>query len=141
MLFGAQLAPVTKEVEQRQRLGKESGAVLEKVFPGTSAADAGFQAGDVIVAMDGAEITGISAFLERLARARAGDAVTLGVVRDRVREERKVTLRPMPLETGEGYDVIYGSVTNDGARLRTIVTRPKRARRHPAVLLLQGGHT
>src|SRR5439155_19442976 len=37
--------------------------------------------------------------------------------------------------------VTSNSVTSHGARLRTIVTRPKAKGRYPAVMLLQGGHT
>jgi len=47
------------------------------------------------------------------------------VVRDGVKAEKRVTLEEMPREKGEGYDVIYNAVTSRGARLRTIVTRPK----------------
>ena len=63
------------------------------------------------------------------------------MVRDGVKAEKRVTLKEMPREKGDGYDVIYSSVTSHGARLRTIVTRPKAEGRHPAVMLLQGGHT
>jgi uncharacterized protein len=63
------------------------------------------------------------------------------VIRDGVKAEKRVTLKEMPREKGDGYEVIYGSVTSHGARLRTIVTRPEAEGRHPAVLLLQGGHT
>ena len=129
-MFGAQLAPVTKEVRDRQKLDGDDGVVLEKVFPGTSAADADFKAGDVILAIGGAKVTGIPVFLEKMAKARAGDVLTLDVVRDGVKAEKRVTLKEMPREKGDGYDVIYSSVTSHGARLRTIVTRPK-ARRAP----------
>jgi pimeloyl-ACP methyl ester carboxylesterase len=80
-------------------------------------------------------------FLKRIEDARAGDVLTLEMVRDGVRVEKRVKLKEKPRESGDGYDVIYSSVTSHGARLRTIVTRPKAEGRHPAVLLLQGGHT
>ena len=39
-MFGAQLAPVTKEVRERQEIDGDGGVVLEQVFPGTAAAEA-----------------------------------------------------------------------------------------------------
>ncbi len=60
------------------------------------------------------------------------------MVRDGVRETKRLTLREMPREKGEGYRVVYGAVTSRGARLRTIVTRPEAPGRHPAVMLLPG---
>lgn len=140
-MFGAQLAPVTKEVRERQKLDSDDGVVLEKVFPDTSAAEGGFKEGDVVLAVSGAKVAGVPAFLKAVAGARAGDVLTLDFVRDGAKAEKRVTLKEMPREKGDGYDVIYGSVTSGGARLRTIVTRPKGEGRHPAVLLLQGGHT
>ncbi len=140
-MFGAQLADVTTEVRDRLKLGVNEGIVLAQVFPGTSAAGADFNAGDVILAVDGTRLTGIPMFLERMATVRAGDLLTLAVIRDGMKREERVTFLEMPREPGEGYDVVYGFVTSHGARLRTIVTRPRLAGRHPAVMLLQGGHT
>lgn len=140
-MFGAKLAAVTKEVRARQKLDGDGGVVLEQVFPGTAAADAGLKAGDVILAVGGAEVSGVPTLLAKVAGSRAGDEITIDVVRDGGRATRRVTLKEMPREKGDGYDVIYGSVTSRGARLRTIVTRPKAPGRHPAVMLLQGGHT
>jgi pimeloyl-ACP methyl ester carboxylesterase len=137
--LGAELAPLTKEVRDRQKLDGDSGVVVQRVFHGTYAADAEFKAGDVILAIDGANLAGVPMFLDSVANARAGEVITLDVVRDGVKAERRVTLKEMPREKGEGYDVIYAAVTSHGARLRTIVTRPKVEGPHPAVMLLQGG--
>ena len=112
--------------------------MLEKVFPGTAAADGDFKAGDVILGVDGTKLTGVPMFLEKMAKTRAGDVLTLDVVRDGVKAEKRVALKEMLREKGDGYDVIYSSVTSQGARLRTIITRPKTEGRHPAVMLLQG---
>jgi pimeloyl-ACP methyl ester carboxylesterase len=140
-LFGARLAPVTPDVRDRLKLDGDDGVVLEQIFPGTSAAEAGFKAGDVILAVDGARVTSVPMFVEKVAQDRAGSVLTVDLVRDGVRSEQRVTLQEMPREQGEGYDVIYGAVTSHGARLRTIVARPRGEGRHPAVMLLQGGHT
>jgi pimeloyl-ACP methyl ester carboxylesterase len=137
-MFGAQLASVTKEVQDRQKLAGDGGVVLEKVFPGTTAADGDFKAGDVIVALGGAKLTGIPNFLQKVEESHAGDVLTLDVLRDGVTGTKQVTFKEMPREKGDGYDVIYSSVTSRGARLRSIITRPKAEGRHPAVMLLQG---
>jgi hypothetical protein len=115
--------------------------VLEKVFPDTSAADARFKAGDVVLAVNGTGVAGIPDFLKKVEESRAGDVLVLEFVRAAVRSEQRVTLKEMPREKGDGYEVTYSFVTSHGARLRTIITRPKGEGRHPAVMLLQGGHT
>ncbi len=140
-MFGAQLAEVTADVRERQKLTENGGVTLVQIFPGTSAADAQFKAGDVMRAVDGTSLTGIPMFLDRMSKSRAGDVLNIDLVRDAVRLEQRVTLREMPREKGEGCDVVYGSVISNGARLRAIITRPSAAGRHPAVMLLQGAHT
>jgi CubicO group peptidase (beta-lactamase class C family)/pimeloyl-ACP methyl ester carboxylesterase len=140
-LFGAQLGLVTKGVQARQKLEDDAGVVLERIFPDTAAAEGEFKPGDVILGIGGTRVTDVPTFLANIAEKRAGDVVSLEFVRDGVKAEKRVTLKELPREKGDGYDVIYGSVTSRGVRLRTILTRPKGQGRHPAVMLLQGGHT
>ena len=55
-------------------------------------------------------------------------------------QTRTIALRGFPRETLPGHTFEYGAVTTpDGSRLRTILSAPATAGRHPAVMLLQGG--
>ncbi|HJT77229.1 MAG TPA: alpha/beta fold hydrolase, partial [Gemmataceae bacterium] len=136
--FGTQVGPVTKEVRQRQKLDVTEGVVFVQVFPRTTAAEADFKPGDVILSVDGSKIADIAAFLEKVRTVRTGDTLTVEVVRDGARSTKKVTMREKPRETSDAYDITYGQVSSRGSRLRTIVTRPKAPGQHPAVLLIQG---
>ncbi len=139
-LFGAQLAPVTPAVRAKQKLEGEGGVVLQRVFPGTSAAAGDFKINDVILAVEGVAITGVPMFIKTMAQARAGQELTFEFVRDGAKHKKAVRLKELPREAGQGYDVIYSHVTSHGARLRTIITRPRAEGRHVAVFLLQGGN-
>src|SRR5262245_56008347 len=68
-MFGAQLAPVTDEVRTRQKFGGDGGVLLEKIFPGTAPAEGEFMAGDVILAIDAAKVTGVPMFLDTVAKS------------------------------------------------------------------------
>ena len=137
-LFGAQLDAVSREVRERQRLDTDGGVVLRKIVPDTSAANAEFEVGDVILGVGGVKVTGVAGFNEKVTQARAGDVLAMDVVRDGMKFEKRVMLKEMPREKDDRYEVIYSHVTSHGARLRTIVTRPKNGGPHPAVLFLQG---
>jgi alpha-beta hydrolase superfamily lysophospholipase/thiol-disulfide isomerase/thioredoxin len=138
-LFGAQFAAVTAETRARHKLTAEGGVQVEHVFPDTAAASAEIKAGNVILTLNGKAVTGTRMILDDLAALSAGDEIMLGVIHDGTSRDVRATLKEMPREMGDGYEVIYTSVTSHGARLRTILTRPKREGRQPAVMLLQGG--
>lgn len=137
-LLGALPASVTKEIREQQRLASDVGVVLAKVIPGTSAAEADLKAGDLIHSIDGEAIAGVAQFLETISNRRAGDLVVFGIVRDGKSLTKRVTFKEFPREKDAHYSAVYGHVTSRGSRLRTILTRPKNAGSHPAVLLLQG---
>lgn len=137
-MFGAALASVTTIEQKRQGLATTDGVMLEEVFPDTSAAAAEFKARDVIRRMNDIEVPDVATFMHELSLARAGDSFVFGMIRDGTNLEKHVTLKEVPRERDEHYETTYGHVVSRGARLRTIVTRPKAEGRRPAVLLLQG---
>lgn len=108
------------------------------VSPGGAGGAAGIQKGDILKELDGQPVTGSVAFAHRIGRHLAGETVRIGLVRDGQRLEKTVVLKPRPLETSLDAEVVYSSVRVDGAGRRTIMTRPKAAGRHPAVLLVAG---
>jgi putative serine protease PepD len=76
---------------QAATLGR-SGAVLTRVVPDGPAAIAGLAEGDVVVALDGVQITSMSSLVVALRNHGGGDVVTLTFVRDGVQRVATVTL-------------------------------------------------
>jgi 2-alkenal reductase len=71
------------------------GVVVTQVDPGTPAAKAGVQAGDVILAFDSQKLDQ-DALTALLLKRKAGDTVTLTILRDNKQIELKVTLSARP---------------------------------------------
>lgn len=112
--------------------------VVRMAVPNLPAAAAGFQAGDVLVAVDGQKIAATPEFISRVGAHKAGEAVKIDFVRDGAPRSATVTLTERPRETSAEWDVIYGQVRADGNRYRTITTKPKGDGRFPTLLLVQG---
>ena len=74
-------------------LSEGEGVKVEAVSEGTSAADAGIVAGDVILSWDGVLLMGAGDLMSKLRSHEPGDVVTLAVVRDGKEQEIKVTLK------------------------------------------------
>jgi pimeloyl-ACP methyl ester carboxylesterase len=136
--FGAKLAPVSEDVRAHFKLDAGDGVAIDEVIPGSTAAAAGFQSGDILLALNGAKIDGLGAFIQAIAGRKAGAEVTIQVRRGEDLRQEKVQLKGRPFEKSDAYEVTYGAVPSQGGRLRTIITRPKTEGRHPALFLIQG---
>lgn len=118
--------------------GTPLGARIERIEPGSAAEDGGLRRGDVLVALAGEVVREPGDVIRRIGAMRAGATVEIGVLRDGERLTRAVVLKPRPPDRGEGFEVLYHHVVSRGARIRTIVTRPRGGGRHPALFLIQG---
>lgn len=108
------------------------------VVPGGAGEAAGFRVGDVILSLDRAPATTAVAFAQAIAARLAGNTVHVRVARAGKEMELNAVLKPRSPESAAYAEVIYGSVTADGSRRRTILTRPTAPGRYPAVLLIGG---
>jgi putative serine protease PepD len=72
------------------------GAVITSVQDGTPASDAGVEAGDLVVAADGAAIDGATGLIASIRDLQPGDSTTITVVRDGERIDLTVTLTDRP---------------------------------------------
>jgi len=106
--FGAQARPqlgvvyitLTAEIAAEQNLTVEEGALIEEVLDDTPAAEAGLQAGDIIVAVDGDPVDQRRTLPERLYAYDEGEQVTLSVLRDG--EEMQIDVVLGPSSAGRG---------------------------------------
>ncbi len=136
--FGAAVGPVSDELRQRLKVDVGTGAVINQVIAGSTAEAAGFQAGDLLLSLNGTKIAGANELVQAISSSKAGASVAIAFRRGEDLRTQNVTLKGRPLEKSDHYDVVYGSVASRAGRLRTIVTRPKGEGKHPALFLIQG---
>ena len=79
--LGAKLDAVTREMAEALGLPRVSGALVARLYEKSPAAQAGLQAGDVIVGVDGHEVTDARAVNYRLTTRGIGQRARLEVVR------------------------------------------------------------
>jgi S1-C subfamily serine protease len=68
------------------------GLSIQKVLPGSPAEKAGLKNGDVVMKMDGKEVTDLMSFIQDVGARKPGDMLTLTVHRDGKDEDIKVTV-------------------------------------------------
>jgi putative serine protease PepD len=79
--------------------GLLSGAGLRSVEPGSAADEAGLEAGDVVIRIDGDPVSGFQSLVATIRGYRPGDTVTLTVVKDGQGEPQEVEVT---LDSDEG---------------------------------------
>lgn len=127
---------VRGSLERRADLGfrgVEEGQALKvaRLDPLSRAARAGLREGDSIVAVDGRSFARAHQGSALLQRLRGGRPVSLRLARGEI----AFTPAPLPLEADGALDIEYGELrTSDGARLRTMISRPAGARGRLPVL-------
>ena len=79
--LGAKLDAVTREMAEAIGLARVAGAIVARLYDKSPAAEAGMQAGDVIVAVDGHEVADARAVQYRLTTRGIGNRCRLDIVR------------------------------------------------------------
>lgn len=92
-VLGVSIRDVNSELVKEMELGTTQGAYVVEVLEESGAEDAGIKKGDVIVSVNGEEVTKVSELQEKISRYRPGDKVNVTAIRDGKKKEFNVTLR------------------------------------------------
>jgi pimeloyl-ACP methyl ester carboxylesterase len=136
--LGVQFAPVPEASRTKLHLAEGQGILVQRVAPGSSAADAGIIADDIILKINETEIRSITQFRELAKGFRAGDSVQVTLLRGDRQINKSFALKPRPLETSPDFDILYKTVITDGTRRRVIITKPRLSGVRPAILFITG---
>ena len=98
--LGIAYGPLTPSLAVRLGVNTDNGFVVGQVAPGSPAASAGLQPGDVITAVDGQPLDSESALAENLNQHKPGDSITLTVIRGGQQQNIQVTLGAAPTPGG-----------------------------------------
>jgi Do/DeqQ family serine protease len=77
--LGVQIADVSQEIKEKNKLPDLKGVFIAKVVEGGSADKAGLKDGDVVLKIGSKEVNSVAALQEEIGKRRPGDKVTLSV--------------------------------------------------------------
>jgi len=119
--LGARLETVTREIAEGLGLDRVAGAAVMRVHPRSPAAQAGVQPGDVIVRVDGFEVSDQRAVLYRLTTRGIGNSARLDVLRKGRPLSVTVSLSGPPAPGRDDIRNLTGSHPLDGARVSNLL--------------------
>ncbi len=119
--LGAKLDPVTREMAEALGLTRVSGALVTRLYDKGPAAEAGLEAGDVIVGVDGRDVVDARGLQYRLTTRGIGKHAKLEVVRKGRRLTVDIALRAAPHAGRDDVRNLSGVHPFDGARVSNIL--------------------
>ena len=90
--LGVQIQDFTPELAASMNLRDTKGAIVADVVNGSPAERAGFQQGDVVVALNGTDVADSRELTRQVAALKAGDRATFTVLRDGTRRNLPATI-------------------------------------------------
>ena len=94
--IGATVQPMSSDLAQSLRLKRPTGVIVNQVHPGGPAGRAGLRVGDVILSVNGREVSDRAALTFRIATLRVGERATLGALRNGRRRSVEIELVKAP---------------------------------------------
>jgi len=119
--LGAKIEVITRDMAQALGLDRAAGALVARVSDKGPAAEAGMQAGDVIVAVDGFEVPDARSALYRLTTRGVGNRAKLDIVRKGRKLTVTVALAPAPKPGPNDLRDLSGAHPLDGLQVAAIV--------------------
>ena len=91
-VLGVVMRSNSEDLKEEMKLSTSKGVYIDEVAKGSAAQEAGMEKGDVLVAIDGNEVSGASSVQEIINRYRPGDRIEMTVVRGDKTMTLKATL-------------------------------------------------
>ena len=136
--LGVQVSQVTDSIARLNRQQQPKGAFVVRVIPNSTSATLAIQPGDIIVQLNDRAVAQWSE-LPTLARSlRTDERVQVTLVRQGKQYVLTGKVQPMPYETGQNAEVVYGEVPVVGGYARSILKKPKGQGPFPTVFYIQG---
>ncbi len=98
--IGVTIQPVTSDIAANLGLKDVRGVIVNSVQQGSPAERAGLKQGDVITALDGAEVNHGNTLRNKIASSAPGAEVAVTVLREGREQQLRVTLGELPSESG-----------------------------------------
>jgi serine protease Do len=118
--IGATGQPVTSEIAESLGLAKPGGVLVKDIYPGGPLANAGVKSGEVVQAVDGADVDDMQALNYRVATHKPGETVKLHIEAGKNVRDVNVTLALPPENPPPEAATISGRNPLAGAKVENL---------------------
>ncbi len=112
--------PVTQEIAESLGLPLPNGVILSSIHPRSAFVDAGLQAGDIVLDVEGLPVSDIASLNYRLGTGRLGEALPISYLREGAQRQANVLLMTAPEDPPRDLSEIAGRNPFSGAVIANI---------------------
>jgi S1-C subfamily serine protease len=102
-ILGVRVQAMTRELQEAFGVDAGQGVLVSQVTPASGADQAGVTAGDILISVDGASVSGVSDIRAALADQAAGNSVEIKLVRERQAQTLEVVLSESASKTSSSF--------------------------------------
>ncbi|MFN3233736.1 MAG: Do family serine endopeptidase [Alphaproteobacteria bacterium] len=118
--LGASGQPVTSALAESLGLDRPIGALVNSIYEGGPADDAGLEVGDVVLEIEGNPVADPQSLASRLATQEIGSKAELRVLRDGEMETIRIVIEPAPEDPPRNETELIGDHIFDGATVANL---------------------
>ena len=136
--FGVTGVDMNDSISSSLGLNSRKGYLIKTILPNSTAALFNLKEKDILVKISEQEIKEVKNISGVFKNLREGDDISISIIREKNQITLTGKVAPRPYETYENSEVIYGQTPFKGGYLRTIITKPKKEGKHPAIFFIPG---
>lgn len=136
--LGIKMGNLTDQIRLNLGIENIEGVIINEVFPGSTAAEAKFEKGDILVSLDNNQINSIQELLALLVSKSGGDKFDYELYRNKEKIKGSSVFKTYPKENYAGLDVLYVDSKSSIGIQRTIITKPLKAGKLPLIVFIGG---
>lgn len=118
--LGAEYLDLTTEIANSLELSSLNGVLIDDVFKGSPADQAGLRSGDIITALDGKPVDNVAALKYRVSTTSPNKSTSLSYIRRNRTYQTNVQLTPPPRGSGGASITLSGNHPFDGVTVSTL---------------------
>src|SRR4030095_7559947 len=123
--LGIRMENLTDNTRHIMEIGDTKGVLISEVLPQSTAEEAGFKRGDLLLSLNGTEVGTTAEVMGALSSYKGGDKFEYALLRNKKKVNGKATFKTFPIEKFADLDVIYSDVKSVNGQQRMIITKPK----------------
>jgi pimeloyl-ACP methyl ester carboxylesterase len=136
--LGIKLENLTDDARRVMGIEDVKGVLINGIIPNSTASEAGFRQGDVLLSINGTPVSSPSEAIATIGGLKAGEPFRFDLLRDKKKMDTSVILKTFPEEHYPDLDVLYSAINSVTGTQRIIITKPKNIARMPVVMFIGG---